>query len=458
MTTLLAAIFTGNTYALEIGEIIGPVSFETLDGLPRTMDNYSERNGTVVVFLSARCPETAASIDAINETYERFRFRDVLFVGISSSPDETGEELRTFLQNNGVRFPVYRDPDVTLPNRFNGVVTPQFFLLDKTGRLEYHGGLKLEDGRPALNNAIKTMLAGKSVKQAVTAATGTPIGKAMPSYAGENPFGAIRFSARLVFEEIPGAPVHHCSTIAEAPNGDMLCLWYGGSYESADDQALFLSRLPKGACKWSEPKRLIWNVKYPPGNAVIFRGLQQQMWIIWGRMESTRPLRRGGGWDQCRLMMRSSLDNGASWSEDVEIPDTFSWLPRNAPLTLQDGTLALPISGKCDNGSGSFLLVFNTEGETWERRGLIPAGSQPAVIQRADGTLLAYMRNRPRLLQSESSDNGVTWTKPVRSDHKNPGAGAAMIKLQSGRLLLVYNDSETSRDRKSTRLNSSHYS
>jgi predicted neuraminidase/peroxiredoxin len=444
-TTILTLTFTGVIYALEMGESIGSVSFETLDGLPRTMDNYGERNGTVVVFLSTRCPETAAHIDAINDTYEKFRFREVLFVGIGVNPDESSDELRAFLQNNGVRFPVYRDPDAALPDRFNAQVTPEFFLLDKAGNLVYRGGLAAEDGSLVLENAIKTMLAGKPVKQAGTAAIGTPIGKEMPPYTGQNPFGAIRFSSTLVFDAVPGAAVHHCSTIAEAPNGDMLCLWYGGSYESAEDQALFLSRLPKGGSSWSEAERLVWNMEYPPGNAVLFLGTDNRLWIIWGRMESTRPLRRGGGWDACRLMVRYSDDNGVTWSADTEIVDSFGWLPRNPSLTLNDGTLALPVSGSCDGKGGSALLILDTAKAVWGRSGFISAGSQPTVIQRNDGSLLAYMRNQPRLLQSESPDNGQTWTAPVRSEHKNPGAGAAMLKLRSGRIVLVYNDSETER-------------
>jgi len=39
---------------------------------------------------------------------------------------------------------------------------------------------------------------------------------------------------------------YHCSTLTEAANGDLLCLWYGGSYEASDDQKLFLARKKKG--------------------------------------------------------------------------------------------------------------------------------------------------------------------------------------------------------------------
>ena len=54
------------------------------------------------------------------------------------------------------------------------------------------------------------------------------------------------FSSELIFDKIPRAPDHHCSTLAEAPNGDLLCVWYGGSYEVADDEVLYLARRRKG--------------------------------------------------------------------------------------------------------------------------------------------------------------------------------------------------------------------
>ena len=46
----------------------------------------------------------------------------------------------------------------------------------------------------------------------------------------------------------------------------------------------------------------------PPGNGVIFRDAQDRVWIVWCRMEGTRPMGRGDGWDRCRLFYRTSTD------------------------------------------------------------------------------------------------------------------------------------------------------
>ncbi len=65
----VSIVFIGamSAQALPIGAAAGPVSFETLDGHARTMDNYGERRGTVVVFLSARC-----AMDALVATAPRW--------------------------------------------------------------------------------------------------------------------------------------------------------------------------------------------------------------------------------------------------------------------------------------------------------------------------------------------------------------------------------------------------
>ncbi|HYO81598.1 MAG TPA: exo-alpha-sialidase, partial [Bryobacteraceae bacterium] len=73
----------------------------------------------------------------------------------------------------------------------------------------------------------------------------------------------------------------------------------------------------------------------------------------------------------------------------------------------------------------------------------------PSVVQRKDGTLVAYMRdNGPppkRILTSESKDRGMTWTPAEDTQLPNPGASVEAISLRDGRWLIVYNDTERGR-------------
>lgn len=437
-----ALTLCGGAWGLEIGEIAGPVEMETLGGAPRTMSNYGDRVGTAVVFLSARCPAVREQFAALHDVYAKYRLREVLFVGVCSDPAQSGDELRDFSQHAGSIIQMHRDPDGSVARQFGAAVTPEVFLLDDEGRLIYRGGVGPEG--VGLEAAVVALLAGETVKATSAPATGTAIGAEMPVLPIADPYGAMAYRSSFVFEKIPGTAGHHCSTLAEAPNGDLLCLWYGGSFESSDDQALYLSRLPKGEAIWTTPENIQSDEAAPPGNAVIFTEPDGTVGIIWGRMEGPRPVRRGSGWSDCRLFYRASKDNGRTWSADKELPGTYGWLPRTTPITLADGRFALPISGRTGpRQGGSFLLVRSADGSEWTQGGeAIPRTSQPAVIVRNDGSLLSLMRNHPRITRSVSTDHGATWSEPEASELRNPGAGIAMTKLKSGRVLLVFNDTD----------------
>jgi hypothetical protein len=45
---------------------------------------------------------------------------------------------------------------------------------------------------------------------------------------------------------------YHCSMLTECANGDLLSLWYGGSYEADDDQKLWLAGRKKGERTWGK--------------------------------------------------------------------------------------------------------------------------------------------------------------------------------------------------------------
>src|SRR5690606_25081357 len=118
-----------------------------LDGRPLSLENYAERKGTVLLFLSSRSPAVDAAAEEINRIHQKFRLRDVLFVGVSSNPAESGEELRLYAQSRGMVFPIYRDFSGALAKRLGARVTPEVFLVDSTSRLLYQGSLLPRDGR-----------------------------------------------------------------------------------------------------------------------------------------------------------------------------------------------------------------------------------------------------------------------------------------------------------------------
>ena len=361
-------------------------------------------------------------------------------------PSRRGDELRTFAQRRGMIFPLYRDPNGETARRFGARFTPEVFLIDRQGALVFHGGWQDEEARRAYEAAVLNLLRKQPVEIATHAVEGTPLDQPGEHREVDDPYRAISFASELVFEKVPQAAAHHCSTICEAGNHDLLCLWYGGTYESADDQALYLSRRKPDTRNWSEPTIILQNTATPPGNGVIFRDVGDRLCIVWGRMEGTRPMGRGVGWDRCRLFSRTSTDHGETWSEDQPLFDEPLWcVPRNPPIVLESGTLLLPVEGLQKEVEGSYFLSRAGVDAPWQRLAFTDGGSQPAVIQRSDGSLLALMRHALWITQFSSSDDGKTWTDARPTRLKNPDSGITMTRLASGHLVLVYNDSQTSR-------------
>jgi len=226
--------------------------------------------------------------------------------------------------------------------------------------------------------------------------------------------------------------------------------WYGGSYESSDDEALFMARRKNGAREWEPPRMLLRNPAAPVGNAVIFLDQRQRVWIVWGRLEGTQPLTAHTGWERTRLFYRISKDNGNTWSEDQLFPmDTTGWLPRNLPIQLASGELVLPLSDERDHRDLSFFVITKDAGATWVLSANVPnaqsQGEQPAVAQRPDGSLLAFLRTGPRLLQSESFDGGMSWSPAKSTEFKNPDAAISLRALRNGHLILAWNNQERGR-------------
>lgn len=435
-----AALAQGGLMA---GQKAGTVSLMSPEGLAVEMNNYGERGATAVLFLSTRDEGTRAQAEAIVElNHEHHRHHRVLFVGIFPDPSQSPKEIRAFCQAHGFNFPVYLDPGLKAAKKFGARVTPETFLLGKDGALLYRGSEK------GLTAALAAFEAGSAMPPSETKVEGTEIGKRLPLRAIADPYGSIEFSSELIFEKIPGYPVHHCSSITEAPNGDLLVSWYGGSYESSDDQVLFLSRRRKGERTWSRPEIVVSSPGKPPGNAILFTDKAGKVWLLWGRMDGTQPMMRGTGWDHCQLFYRTSADNGKTWTKDQPFfHDTMGWLPRNLTIFGADGSLIVPISDEL-NGHGvdlSFFVSTRDNGKTWTRSGIMRGGEQPTIIQRADGTLVAYLRVRPNIVAAESKDGGKTWSTPKPTQWKNPDSGISMRRLKDGHVLLVFNDQDNSR-------------
>lgn len=274
-----------------------------------------------------------------------------------------------------------------------------------------------------------------------------------------NPLGAARTAAggefrveRIFGKEIDTGPYKHPACMTELSNGDLYLVYYGGKGEYATDTAVFGSRKKKGETAWSAPVAIARDPFRSAGNGVIWEAPDGLVWLFY-------VVRYGETWSSSRIQLKVSRDQAQTWSDASMLSLEEGMMVRNRPIVLADGDYLLPIYHEVGEdteavgpGSTSRFLRFHPATSTWTPGGIIrsPKGNiQPAVVQLEDGKLIAYCRRggdySPKtvgyIVRSESTDGGKTWSEGVDSSFPNPNAAVDFLKLRSGKLLLVYNDS-----------------
>jgi predicted neuraminidase len=272
---------------------------------------------------------------------------------------------------------------------------------------------------------------------------------------------------RVFGPEVPTGPYKHPACMTELKNGDLYLVYYGGEEEYATDTAVFGSRLEKGQTQWTRPKPIAHDPFRSVGNGVIWEAPDGVVWLFY-------VVRYGETWSTSRLQFKVSHDNALTWSDASVLSLDEGDMVRGRPIVLNNGDYLLPIYHETGHDpesvgpdSTSLFLRYDPTKKMWSKTGPIrsPKGNiQPAVVQMNDRDLIAYCRRggdyNPKtigyIVRAESHDGGMTWSEGKDSALPNPNAAIDFIKLKSGRLLLVYNDSMSRRAPLTAALSSDH--
>jgi len=141
-----------------------------------------KQKATVLLFVSARCP-CSGGYDARNKKLaELYGPKGVRFVAVNSSVDETAAEIAEHAKKHAFPFPVLKDENHRVADRFDAQVTPEVFVMDAQGVLRYHG--RIDDSRDEsavlshdLRNALDFLIAGQAPKQKETRPFGCSIAR-----------------------------------------------------------------------------------------------------------------------------------------------------------------------------------------------------------------------------------------------------------------------------------------
>jgi len=145
------------------------VSFSTLKGPV-----------TVVTFIATQCPVSNSYNQRMIDLYKDYTPKNVKFIFVNANRSEPAGEVREHAKRVGFSFPVYKDPNNVVADRFDAQVTPESYVIDSAGVLRYHGSID-DDMNVArvhtqrLRQALDAVLAGKPVPAIETKAFGCTI-------------------------------------------------------------------------------------------------------------------------------------------------------------------------------------------------------------------------------------------------------------------------------------------
>lgn len=270
-----------------------------------------------------------------------------------------------------------------------------------------------------------------------------------PGLANAHVLRARESDAALREAYIPSPCIqNHAANLHVLPNGDLLCVWFGGTQEGVPDISVYCARLPAGSDRWSDAVRLSDDMSRSEQNPILFDAPDQSLWLIW-------TAQIAGNQDTAIVRRRISQDGGVSWSAVETLFDAVGnagIFVRQPPTMLPGGEMLLPFwychgkPGEKWDGSydTSAVRISKDGGRSWteyevpDSLGCVHMGVE--ILR--DGSLLALFRSRwaDAIYESRSSDNGKSWTVPTPSLLPNNNSSIQFTTLPDGRLAIVFND------------------
>ena len=173
-----ASALTAETPA--IGAAAPDFQLTTIDGKPFSLSSAAKAHKAVVLmFISTQCPYSNAYNDQMKALASAYASKGVLFAGINSNKTEAAADAVAHAKSHGHTFPIMKDPDNKVADLYDAKRTPEVYVIDAQGKLQYHGRITEDHENPAstpdLKNALDSFLTGKPIARTETKAFGCTI-------------------------------------------------------------------------------------------------------------------------------------------------------------------------------------------------------------------------------------------------------------------------------------------
>ncbi|MBL9169415.1 MAG: exo-alpha-sialidase [Verrucomicrobiales bacterium] len=263
--------------------------------------------------------------------------------------------------------------------------------------------------------------------------------------AADRPSQPGLISSEFIYETAP-FPSCHASTLVETPERELVASWFGGTHEKHPDVGIWVSR--REGQRWTTPVEVANGVqangtRHPCWNPVLFQPKQGPLLLFYKVGPDPKTW-----WG----MLRTSMDQGRTWSEARRLPEGILGPIKNKPVQLANGDILCPTSIEYDNGPKrvDWRVYFERTtdlGVSWSK--VTPPvkadeselnAIQPSILFHEKNTLQALGRTRGgRVFETWSKDGGKSWTALSYGTLPNPNSGTDAVTLKNGSHLIVYN-------------------
>lgn len=179
-----ASVFALSAHAaIKVGEAAPNFTLQAEDGKPHTLTEYKGKT-VVLEWTNADCPFVKKHYSGNMQSLQKtFTAKDVVWLSINSSaPGKQGNidaaQATALIKAKGAApTHLLLDGKGEVGRLYEAKTTPHMFIVDKTGKLAYAGGIDSEPSAdpadvatatPYVKNALEELLAGKAVTTAVT--------------------------------------------------------------------------------------------------------------------------------------------------------------------------------------------------------------------------------------------------------------------------------------------------
>ena len=255
----------------------------------------------------------------------------------------------------------------------------------------------------------------------------------------------------------------HASNLVAMPSDSpaaMMAFWFAGDRESAPNVQIAASQWDRVSQQWA-PARFVVN-RHVMGQTLGYGLRRLGNPVGWldgdGRIHLFVVATGWGGWAASRvLQLRQNSASNALPDLEFEpvrvLPLSWLWnisyLVRNAPLSLADGGMVLPVHFELGLKHAS-ALHFDAKG-TYLGRVRISAQRdrlQPTFAMQSPTQWWAFMRvqrENGKIAASRTEDAGRHWEDQPDLVLDNPDAAVASLGLAPNRMVMAFNPSSNSR-------------